>query len=43
MTGVAGAAPGGSWDRIAGLGGPVRTSREAVAALEEAIRVIRLL
>ncbi|MDP9469996.1 MAG: LLM class flavin-dependent oxidoreductase [Chloroflexota bacterium] len=43
MTGVAGAAPGDSWDRIAGLGGPVRTPGEAVAAFEEAIRVIRLL
>lgn len=34
---------GGSWDGIAGLGGPRRTPGEAVAALTEAIGVLRAL
>ncbi len=34
---------GGSWDGIAGLGGPRRTPGEAVAALTEAIGVVRAL
>ena len=32
---------GGFWDAVAGMGGPRRTSREAVEALEEAIPLIR--
>ena len=32
---------GGFWDAVAGMGGPHRTSREAVEALEEAIPLIR--
>jgi alkanesulfonate monooxygenase SsuD/methylene tetrahydromethanopterin reductase-like flavin-dependent oxidoreductase (luciferase family) len=34
---------GGFWDAIKGMGGPVRTPGESVAALEEAIQVIRLM
>lgn len=34
---------GGFWDAIEGMGGPRRSPREAVAALEEAIAVIRLM
>ncbi|HEX9373839.1 MAG TPA: LLM class flavin-dependent oxidoreductase [Roseiflexaceae bacterium] len=34
---------GALWDAIATMGGPVRTPGEAVAALEEAIQIIRLL
>jgi alkanesulfonate monooxygenase SsuD/methylene tetrahydromethanopterin reductase-like flavin-dependent oxidoreductase (luciferase family) len=34
---------GGFWDAIAAMGGPRRTPRDAVAALEEAIAVIRLM
>ncbi|MDQ2944002.1 MAG: LLM class flavin-dependent oxidoreductase [Candidatus Dormibacteraeota bacterium] len=34
---------GGFWDAIAAIGGPVRTPGESVAALEEAIQVIRLM
>jgi alkanesulfonate monooxygenase SsuD/methylene tetrahydromethanopterin reductase-like flavin-dependent oxidoreductase (luciferase family) len=33
---------GGFWDAIAAYGGPRRTPAEALAALEEAIRVVRL-
>jgi alkanesulfonate monooxygenase SsuD/methylene tetrahydromethanopterin reductase-like flavin-dependent oxidoreductase (luciferase family) len=33
---------GGFWEAIAAMGGPERTPREAVSALEEAIEVIRL-
>jgi alkanesulfonate monooxygenase SsuD/methylene tetrahydromethanopterin reductase-like flavin-dependent oxidoreductase (luciferase family) len=33
---------GSSWDAIAAMGGPRRTARESVEALEEAIAVIRL-
>ncbi|WP_432970942.1 LLM class flavin-dependent oxidoreductase [Dactylosporangium sp. CA-233914] len=32
---------GGLWDAIAGMGGPRRTPREAVDALDEAIQIIR--
>jgi alkanesulfonate monooxygenase SsuD/methylene tetrahydromethanopterin reductase-like flavin-dependent oxidoreductase (luciferase family) len=32
---------GGFWDAVAGMGGPRRTTREAVDALEEAIPLIR--
>ena len=34
---------GGAWDAIKAIGGPVRTPAESVAALEEAIQVIRLM
>ena len=34
---------GGAWDAIKAIGGPVRTPGESVAALEEAIQVIRLM
>jgi len=34
---------GGFWDAIKAMGGPVRTPGESVAALEEAIQVIRLM
>jgi alkanesulfonate monooxygenase SsuD/methylene tetrahydromethanopterin reductase-like flavin-dependent oxidoreductase (luciferase family) len=34
---------GAFWDAIAAMGGPRRTSGESVAALEEAVRVIRAL
>ena len=34
---------GGFWDAIGAMGGPVRTPGDAVAALEEAITVIRLM
>src|SRR3979490_1712223 len=34
---------GGFWDAIKAMGGPVRTPGESVQALEEAIRVIRLM
>ena len=34
---------GGLWEAIAAMGGPRREPREAVAALEEAIQVIRLM
>jgi len=34
---------GGFWEAIAAIGGPTRQPREAVAALEEAIAVIRLM
>ncbi|HKV02614.1 MAG TPA: LLM class flavin-dependent oxidoreductase, partial [Ktedonobacteraceae bacterium] len=34
---------GGFWEAIAAIGGPTRQPREAVAALEEAITVIRLM
>jgi alkanesulfonate monooxygenase SsuD/methylene tetrahydromethanopterin reductase-like flavin-dependent oxidoreductase (luciferase family) len=34
---------GGFWDAIAAMGGPRREPRDAVAALEEAIAVIRLM
>ncbi|HWQ84251.1 MAG TPA: LLM class flavin-dependent oxidoreductase [Anaerolineales bacterium] len=34
---------GAFWEAIAAMGGPVRTPGEAVAALEEAIQVIRLM
>jgi alkanesulfonate monooxygenase SsuD/methylene tetrahydromethanopterin reductase-like flavin-dependent oxidoreductase (luciferase family) len=34
---------GGAWDAIKAIGGPVRTPGESVAALEEAIEVIRLM
>jgi alkanesulfonate monooxygenase SsuD/methylene tetrahydromethanopterin reductase-like flavin-dependent oxidoreductase (luciferase family) len=33
---------GGFWEAIAAMGGPVRSPAEALAALEEAIRIIRL-
>jgi alkanesulfonate monooxygenase SsuD/methylene tetrahydromethanopterin reductase-like flavin-dependent oxidoreductase (luciferase family) len=33
---------GAFWDAIAAMGGPVRTPGESVAALEEAIRIIRM-
>jgi alkanesulfonate monooxygenase SsuD/methylene tetrahydromethanopterin reductase-like flavin-dependent oxidoreductase (luciferase family) len=33
---------GAFWEAIGAMGGPVRTSREAVGALEEAIKIIRL-
>jgi alkanesulfonate monooxygenase SsuD/methylene tetrahydromethanopterin reductase-like flavin-dependent oxidoreductase (luciferase family) len=32
---------GNFWDAVAGMGGPRRTAREAFAALEEALRLIR--
>jgi alkanesulfonate monooxygenase SsuD/methylene tetrahydromethanopterin reductase-like flavin-dependent oxidoreductase (luciferase family) len=32
---------GGFWDAVAGMGGPRRTNRDAFAALEEAIDIIR--
>lgn len=34
---------GGAWDAIKAIGGPVRTPAESVAALEEAIQVVRLM
>jgi alkanesulfonate monooxygenase SsuD/methylene tetrahydromethanopterin reductase-like flavin-dependent oxidoreductase (luciferase family) len=34
---------GGFWDAIKAMGGPVRTPGESVAALEEAIQVIRMM
>src|SRR5579864_9192705 len=34
---------GGSWEAIRSIGGPVRTRGESVSALEEAIKVIRLM
>ena len=34
---------GGAWDAIKAIGGPVRTPCESVAAVEEAIQVIRLM
>lgn len=34
---------GGFWEAIEGMGGPARTPGQAVAALEEAIQVIRLM
>jgi alkanesulfonate monooxygenase SsuD/methylene tetrahydromethanopterin reductase-like flavin-dependent oxidoreductase (luciferase family) len=34
---------GGFWDAIKAMGGPIRTPGESVAALEEAIHVIRLM
>lgn len=34
---------GGAWEAIKAIGGPVRTPGESVAALEEAIQVIRLM
>jgi alkanesulfonate monooxygenase SsuD/methylene tetrahydromethanopterin reductase-like flavin-dependent oxidoreductase (luciferase family) len=34
---------GGFWEAIKAMGGPVRTPREAVSALDEAIEVIRLM
>lgn len=34
---------GGAWDAIKAIGGPVRTPGESVAAVEEAIQVIRLM
>lgn len=34
---------GGFWDAIAGMGGPRRSPREALEALEEAVSVIRLM
>jgi alkanesulfonate monooxygenase SsuD/methylene tetrahydromethanopterin reductase-like flavin-dependent oxidoreductase (luciferase family) len=34
---------GGFWEAIKAIGGPVRTPGESVAALEEAIQVIRLM
>src|ERR1700682_4617195 len=34
---------GGFWEAIEAIGGPVRTPGESVAALEEAIHVIRLM
>ena len=34
---------GGAWEAIKAIGGPVRTPGESVAALEEAIHVIRLM
>src|SRR5437867_10668016 len=34
---------GGFWEAIGAMGGPVRSPKEAVAALEEAIHVIRLM
>jgi alkanesulfonate monooxygenase SsuD/methylene tetrahydromethanopterin reductase-like flavin-dependent oxidoreductase (luciferase family) len=37
-----GVGAGGFWDAIKAMGGPVRTPRESVSALEEAIEVIRL-
>jgi alkanesulfonate monooxygenase SsuD/methylene tetrahydromethanopterin reductase-like flavin-dependent oxidoreductase (luciferase family) len=34
---------GGAWEAIKAIGGPVRTPGESVAALEEAIQIIRLM